>query len=152
MRIFLDANIIIAACGSEQGGSRALFEIAKKDSFLQLITSDYALREAKRNITEKLPVSIIVFTALTKGYQLMTVREAPPLLTQNIVSIVPKKDAPILSAALFARAEYLCTLDKKDFHSPATRQACSALGVTIATPGDILLVWDKKITGATKKI
>lgn len=145
MRIFLDANIIIAACGSEWGGSRALFDIARKDQTLQLITSDYAIREARRNSEKKLPLAMATFNVLTKESPLMIVREAPPLLTKSVASIVPTKDAPILSAALFARADYLCTLDKKDFHSTATQDACRALGVTISTPRDILLKWSVKI-------
>lgn len=144
MRIFLDANIIIAACGSERGGSRALFDIAEKDQSIQLITSDYALREAKRNVEQKLPSAIMALRTLTKGPQLIIVREAPPLLTKSVTSIVPAKDAPILSAALFAHADYICTLDKKDFHSSSTREACNDLGVMIAAPADILLAWSHK--------
>lgn len=144
MRIFLDANIIIAACGSERGGSRALFDIAEKDRSIQLITSDYALREAKKNIEKKLPSAMMTVSALTRGPQLVIVREAPPLLTKSVTSIVPAKDAPILSAALFAHADYLCTLDKKDFYSPSTREACNELGVMIAAPTDILLAWSHK--------
>jgi len=52
MRIFLDANVLYAASCSKTGASFAIFELKNRFQF-ELITSQLALIEAERNLTEK---------------------------------------------------------------------------------------------------
>jgi len=142
MRVFIDTSVFIAACGSATGGSRALFAIAHNDPSLQLVASDYVLTEAMRNIEKKLPNALNDFILLRHESHLMISREAPNVLLKSVATIIHAKDAPILATALFSRSQYLCTLDKKDFLTPATRKTCAALGIIVGTPGEILEQWN----------
>ena len=141
MKLFLDANIFIAACGSEKGGSRYLFRIAEQDSNVSLFSNTYALAEAEVNISKKMPEKINLFSHLKSLSMVILVHPAPPYLQFLARSFVPLKDVPILAGALSAQVDSLCTLDKKDFHTKRVKELCASFGVTIAFPRDILIQW-----------
>ena len=138
MRIFLDANIFVAAAGSLEGGSRYLFQIAQKEHWT-LVTSFYALREARANIERKLPASVSVFSTLVTHPALMVTAEAPHQLQQLCAAVLPEKDVPILASALFARCAFLCTLDRRDFHLERVQSFCRRYKMAVVTPKDILV-------------
>jgi predicted nucleic acid-binding protein len=48
MRLFLDANVIFAACWKPNGGVSKLFALANLE-LCQLFTSEYALAEVRKN-------------------------------------------------------------------------------------------------------
>ena len=51
--------------------------------------------------------------------------------------VFPKaKDRPVVVTALAARAEWLLTLDERDFHGKLGREV---YGLRLATPGEFLL-------------
>ncbi len=52
-RLFLDASVLIAAAGSEQGGSSLILAICRENQ-AQAVGSRIVLLEAERNIREKL--------------------------------------------------------------------------------------------------
>jgi predicted nucleic acid-binding protein len=147
MKIFLDANIFVAACGSATGGSRYLFSIADVTPAWQLLTSDLALREARRNIAHKMPECASVFSDLVIAHALTVVHDPPEALVAWASGVVNKKDAPILAAALSAKADVLCTLDRKDFHGASVKRACRAVGMGIVTPKDLLVEWRMNSVG-----
>lgn len=147
MRIFLDTSIFVAACASEIGGSRYLFAVAKIDLSFQLITNSYALVEAKRNILHKLPHSQNVLNSLITAKELLVTQDPPEALMLLASQKINNKDAPILAGALLSRSDILCTLDKKDFHRPIIKKWSSAFGISILTPGDILVHWRKNNVG-----
>ena len=109
MRLFLDTSVLLAACGSTNGSSHALFSYARPQGWL-LLTSPYALEEVSRNLP-KLPAA-----GTSQWVQLR------PQLTvvDDVVSLdrptvfTARKDRPILFTAL-ASADILITLDKADF-------------------------------------
>lgn len=49
MRLFLDASVLLAAAGSHNGSSRAVFSSAAAPGWL-LVGSPYALNEVLRNL------------------------------------------------------------------------------------------------------
>ena len=109
MRIFLDASVVLAACGRPSGASRAIFDQSPANGW-RLLTSRYTLNEVSKNLP-KLPPS-----ALTNWRTLL-----PRLvLTRDIwtmnrpVVFEPAKDRPVLFTAA-AWAEVLLTLDTGDF-------------------------------------
>ncbi|MBI3247627.1 MAG: PIN domain-containing protein [Deltaproteobacteria bacterium] len=111
MRLFLDTSVLLAAAGSANGSSRALFSYAATQGWV-LICSPYALNEVLRNLP-KLPAS-----ATTEWLRL---RLRPQVtMVDDVVSLdrpvvfAASKDRPILFTAL-AWAEVLLTLDKADF-------------------------------------
>ena len=55
-RLFLDANVLFAACWQE-GRAQALLELAPRAKVL-LLTSPHALEEARRNLEAKRPEAL----------------------------------------------------------------------------------------------
>jgi uncharacterized protein len=141
MKIFLDANILVAACGSAQGGSRYLFYIAEQESAWHLLTSAYAVSEARANVERKLPGSLKHLSELLVSPQLTIVYPPSSPLITAARTVVPKKDAPILAAAIAAKADTLCTLDKKDFHTKSVKQWSKKYQLSITDPRALLTQW-----------
>ncbi|MEZ0348510.1 MAG: PIN domain-containing protein [Thermus sp.] len=111
-RLFLDANVLFAACWQE-GRARALLELAPKAG-LELLTSAHALEEARRNLEAKRPEALEYLRVLREGVRV--VPEAPLALVQKALAKgLPLEDAPILAAAWSARAEALVTGDRRHF-------------------------------------
>lgn len=109
MRLFLDTSVLLAAAGSANGSSRALFSWATTQDW-ELICSPYALNEVLRNLP-RLPVG-----ATTEWLRLrlqLTVVDDVVSLDWPVV-FAASKDRPILFTAL-AWADVLLTLDKSDF-------------------------------------
>lgn len=116
-KVFLDANIFFAAARSLEGGSGFILELAKKNKF-RIITINYALFEAEKNIREKLDNFY-----LNCHYQ--NIIEAKPeiqsigfISSEQIAKIekfLPFKDVPILLGTILSNSEFLITLDKKHF-------------------------------------
>lgn len=141
MKIFLDANIFVAACGSDTGGSQYLFRVAEHDPTWCLVTSAYALNEARKNIQKKMPQKMSIFVALATHASLVVVHPPPQAIIDIASSVIQKKDAPILAAALVAQADMLCTLDQKDFFTKKAKQFCRTYGMAIVLPGTLLKKW-----------
>ena len=109
MRLFLDASVLLAAAGSRNGSSLAVFSYAYAQRW-ELLSSPYALNEVLRNLP-KLPSR-----ATTQWLRLrpqITVVDDVVSLDRPVI-FAASKDRPILFTAL-AWAEILLTLDKADF-------------------------------------
>ncbi len=113
MRLFLDANVIFSAAHNPTGNAQGIFRLAEKRR-CELVTSRYALEEAERNIHIKYPDRTGDLQRLVP--LLSVVAEALP----NRIAWAAKqklrlKDAPILAAAVQARANVLVTGDRTHF-------------------------------------
>jgi len=106
MRIFLDANVLFAASKRGSSVEKLLNLLLKKGTAL---TSDYALREAKRNIDAKRPGWAEDFSVLTSAIEI-----ASSTKWELSVQLV-EKDVPILCTAIREKCNYLLTGDKRDF-------------------------------------
>ncbi|MFA5828958.1 MAG: PIN domain-containing protein [Candidatus Gracilibacteria bacterium] len=136
IKLFLDANILFAATASISGGSRALFDLAQK-KLISLVSSEYALHEAKINIEKKLGHEKLVdFYKLVSW--LTDVYKKP--LTKSELSafqeIIVAKDIPILAGAKKLEVDFLITLDKKDFQN--MKMKATKFPFQILSPGDFL--------------
>ena len=106
-RVFLDANVLFSAAYRVETPLRALFTIPRT----QLVTSAYALEEARRNLSsgqqqeelERLCRSVEVVSVL------------PPQGALSILAKLPENDRPILWAAISVRATHLLSGDFKAF-------------------------------------
>lgn len=143
MKIFLDANIFVAACGSDTGGSRYLFTVAEYEPTWHLLTSPYAIQEARLNVEKKLSKKLKKFNQLILAPTLTFVDSPPISVIAATQKVIVAKDAPILAAALCAQAKYICTLDQKDFNTLKVKFWCKKYNITVVTPGDLLLQWRK---------
>ena len=125
--LFLDANVLFSAAYREYSGLLRLWNLKNA----KLVTSPYALDEARRNLREdeqkarldKLVQAIKVTEELSQG------KELPPHID------LPQKDRPILIAAIEARATHLITGDFRDFGKYYGQKIN---GVTILPPADYL--------------
>ena len=129
MRLFLGTSVLLAAAGSANGSSRALFSYAATQRWV-LICSPYALNEVLRNLP-KLPAR-----ATTQWLRLrprVTVVDDVVSLNRPVV-FAASKDRPILFTAL-AWADVLITLDKADF---ADVLGGTFYGLRVVLPYDFL--------------
>jgi uncharacterized protein len=107
-RVFLDANVLFSAAHSAGSGFFALWQ--RKG--IRLLTSEYAVQEAKRNLT-----GVERLRRLQRLVETMEIAPShaahfpPELLGVNL----PEKDQPILAAAIHARATHLLTGDRRHF-------------------------------------
>lgn len=133
-RVFLDANIFVAAAASAEGGSALLLEAGRKN-LLEVVSSHLALLEAERNIRKKLPLHALNrFHRLLQQMPLLIVPSPSLEEVRRCETLINAKDAPILAAALSSRAEFLITLDQRHFLSGKLRNA--HLPFKIVTPRD----------------
>lgn len=138
-RLFLDANVLFIAAHRPEGKAAFLF-LAQEDRAVvpapwQLLSSAYAVEEARRNLAAKFPAAMARWPALVQGLRIV----AQPA-TASLALDLPEKDLPIWAAAEGARATHLLTGDLRDF-GPHMNQPSLTGGVVIQTVGDYLGGW-----------
>ena len=105
-RLFLDANVLFSAAYRPAAGIARLWAFKK----VELTTSAYAAEEARVNLAEQDQRQRLA--KLLERVRIVTgVSPMPSSVT------LPEKDAPILQAAIHARATHLLTGDKQHFGS-----------------------------------
>ncbi len=113
LRLFLDANVIFSAALSPQSRAAVLFGLARA-GLCQLVTSGYALEEARRNILgAKRPDALARFTDGLALIQVVAEADSKRLSVAAATGL-DHGDVPILAAAL-GRAEALGTGDRRHF-------------------------------------
>jgi hypothetical protein len=130
VNLFLDASVVLAACGRSTGASRALFEMASVNGW-SLLSSPYAIAEITANLN-RLPTPAAAATWQQLQSSLLLVRDVWTLDRPSVFS--PAKDRPILFTAA-AWSEVLLTLDRGDFRD---LMKTGFYGLAILTPGAFL--------------
>ena len=113
MRLFLDANILFSAAHRDTGSVRILFRLAAAGA-CELVSSSYAMDEARRNLARKYPQRVPDLEALTASI-VACAEPTPDNIAWASAQGLPAKDAPILAAAVQAGADVLVTGDESDF-------------------------------------
>ena len=129
MKLFLDTSVLLAACGSAQGSSRALFDYAPTQGW-QLLASPWVTGEVTRNLV-KFPIAATA-EWLRLRQQLVIVDDVVSLDRALVFPV--SKDRPVLLSAL-ASANALLTLDREDFLGVLGAQC---YGLPILLPSDFL--------------
>ena len=106
MRIFLDANVLFSASNST---SHIAILVSLLLEQYEVVTSDLALEEARRNIEVKRPQWREAFNQLSKKVTVV------PTRIMDLPVSIEDKDAPILASAILSQCDYLITGDKKHF-------------------------------------
>lgn len=132
-KLFLDANVIFSAVCSDSGASNFLFLLAKKKKVI-LFSSFYAVNEAKVNIERKLGDKLVLFYELISEF--IKIDNSGRAGGEKYENFIIEKDIPILVGAEEMRADFLLTLDKKDFMN--TKIAKLKLPFKIMSPGEYL--------------
>ena len=131
MRLFLDTSVLVAAAGSAGGASRFLVTAAGAQGW-ELVSCEYCAEETHRNLP-KLPRA----TGAWERIIAPRVRFIATRVSLDQPLVFPKaKDRPVVITALAARAGWLLTLDREDFHQRLGREV---YGLRLATPGEFLL-------------
>jgi predicted nucleic acid-binding protein len=105
-RLSLDANVLFSAAYRESSGLRQLWQVPS----VQLLTSRFALEEARRNLTSSEQRRRL--ESLVERIELVD----EPLETKIPAGVeLPDKDVPIPAAALAHGASHLLTGDRRDF-------------------------------------
>ena len=134
-RVFVDSSVLIAAAVSSTGSARDLINLAL-DGKADLFVSSIVLNESQRNIARKVPRAVSVFQLIRTSLQ-RRVFDPSDQLVASVAQTIALKDAPIVAAALTARADYLASYDRKHLLSQAS-QILAGYGLVITTPDQIL--------------
>ena len=124
-RLFLDANVLFSAAYRSDARVRELWGL--KD--VQLVTSSYAVEEARRNLDR--PEQREELERLIGRMEVLMSSPAERRLTIDL----PQKDRPILLGAIQSKASYLITGDFTHFGRYFGKKA---EGILILTPSDCL--------------
>jgi predicted nucleic acid-binding protein len=109
VRIFLDTSVLLAACRSKSGASRAVIDIAEKQGW-KLIASPWVRNEVERNLSKFPFESTATWVGLRSRISLVD-----DVVSIDRALVFPAgKDRPVLITAL-AWADVLLTLDREDF-------------------------------------
>lgn len=106
MTVFLDANILFSASFAKSAIREFLTTLAGS---AQLVTSEHAVAEARKNLTTKRPANLASFEKFVRAIQSFPVQPFDPGVA------IAEKDRPILCGAIACHADFLLTGDKKDF-------------------------------------
>jgi predicted nucleic acid-binding protein len=107
-RIFLDANVLFSIAYLANSGLAGLWEM--KDA--ELLSSAYAVEEARRNLALDRPPALVRLERLTSGLRLVN----PPVGLKLPEGVrLDSKDRPILLAAIHGKADFLLTGDGRHF-------------------------------------
>jgi predicted nucleic acid-binding protein len=126
-RLFLDANVLFSAAYRPHAGVARLWEVPD----VTLLTSRYAVEEARRNLAE--PDQQARFESLLNQVEIGETMMLPPELRGEID--LPEKDWPILGGAAASGATHLITGDVRHFGRYFGERP---LGVLVQRPGEYL--------------
>jgi predicted nucleic acid-binding protein len=113
LRVFFDADVLIAGSASTTGASCALLHLAEI-GIIEGVTSAQATQEAEDNIRQKLPAAINKFRAFLSS-AVHTVVVPSPADIQSAEGQAAPEDVPILAAALASGSRYLVTFNVRDY-------------------------------------
>ena len=113
MRVFLDANVLFSAARSSGSPLNGFFRLAEA-GVCERLASPYTLDEARRNISRKHPAKVAELELLILRISICQEAGAEEMLWARSTGLT-EKDAPVLAAAVQAKAEILVTGDRTDF-------------------------------------
>ncbi|HSF15937.1 MAG TPA: PIN domain-containing protein [Vicinamibacteria bacterium] len=131
VKLFLDANVLFIAAPNPNGKAAFVLELSQKGRW-SVVSSSFAMEEARRNLEAKFPDALVSFDKL-----LRTVGVVPDIAEKTCPIELPEGDAPIFLSALGARCSHLLTGDRKDF-GRFMNEPKRTSGVVIQTVADFL--------------
>ena len=106
-RLFLDANVLFSAAYRQDAGVRVLWALRGAE----LVTSAYAVQEARRNLAA--PAQQQALDELLRTVEIIDHQAGGSQIPAGLS--LPEKDQPILAAALDAKCTHLITGDVRHF-------------------------------------
>ena len=137
--VLLDASVLIAAAGSESGGSSATIQLLTDSSVYRAAVSGQILRETLVNLRAKFgrPVLARFFTLLAalQPDLVAVVSDVPP---EELPAAVPPKDHHLLHASVSGQVAVCLTLDRRHLLNDEVRRWAMDRGFRMFTPGEFL--------------
>ena len=134
-RLFLDANVLFSAAYREDAGVRKLWDLREAE----LVTSAYAVEEARRNLDTGERRSDL--GGLLEAVRVSNLLADPTAYPEIEASGLPEKDLPILRAAVASGATYLVTGDRKHFGDLLAEEVA---GVLVLRPAELFAMRTEK--------
>lgn len=131
MRLFLDANVLFTAAHRPGGKAGFVLELAA-GGFWKVVTSGFAIEEARRNLEVKFPHAVDGLDDLLTGVGLV-----PTIIDMACPIDLAAKDEPIFLSARGARCSHLLTGDVKHF-GPYMNAPDRTSGILIQTVAEFL--------------
>lgn len=134
--VFIDASVLIAAAGSESGGSALVPDICQGSRY-RALCSQRVLMEAQVNLRNKFPEN-----TRARFYRLLAALSpviAPPVSADAEApyhDLVTRKDAHVIASAVQGNAAVLVSLDRKHMVNDAVRNA--GFPFQVLTPGEFI--------------
>ncbi len=130
----MDSSVLMAATISARGRARDLLNAGFRGE-LTLIVSEDVIGECRRNLVRKATHILPLFEEF-----LATIpdRAEPTVeVTRAVAKVIELKDAPIVAAAIAARATHLASYDRRHLLAKAD-EINDRYGIVVATPDMIL--------------
>jgi predicted nucleic acid-binding protein len=127
-RVFLDANVLFSAAYAQGSRLLELWSLENAD----LVTSLFALEEARRNLLVHNPEGLNLLGELVSGMTMVTGTRVGKLPDDVMLA---DKDIPILLAAIDSGCSHLLTGDKRHFDMLYGKRVG---GVLVQTPAQYL--------------
>ncbi len=141
LRVFFDADVLIAGSASKRGASYALLQLAEL-TLIEGVICPYVQGEAERNLCTKLPQVLPAFRALLST-ALAEVPDPPATTLGQFEEWAHPKDLPVLAAAISNGCRYLVTFNTGDYSPPPER-------LRVLEPGQLLRQVRKQLAKLTE--
>lgn len=130
-RLFFDANVLFTAAHNPRGKAALVIELSLRGQW-QLLSSTYAVAEARRNLTAKFPSALSHLETQLLSFAVVAHQAEAPFPDG-----LAEKDRPIFQAAYGSRASHLLTGDLKDFGTWMNRPDITS-GIIVQTVAQFL--------------
>lgn len=134
--VFLDSSILVSASASKTGASAFIVGYSRQNK-LKTFVSPEVLKEAQKNI--RIKIGGLGYKRFIGYINLGNILVVPSASFDEITlceKYIDKKDAPILAAFLKSPADFIVTLDRKDFLIPRVIKFCQPK--IVLTPGEFV--------------
>ena len=139
IKVFIDPNVLIAGIASVTGASAAVLDLCEAE-IVQMVVSRQVLVEADRNVSGKLPNLVGQYREFIRTLSPLLVEDPSSVAVEKAATLIDRKDAGILAAAIEAEVDYLVTLDKKHFLKQKVHRN---VPVEICTPAEFLRSFER---------
>jgi len=130
IKVFFDADVLIAGSASTTGASFLLLQLCEL-GLLKGLTNSQVIIECHRNIRKKIPQAEPAFNEIVKN-SLEIFKELPNFDCENYKNMADEKDLPILISAILSNADYLITFNTKHYFPD------SSIRLVVTNPGTLL--------------
>ena len=132
---FADSSALFAAAVSATGAARELIARGIRGE-IRVFLSEWVLEETQRNLSAKRPSALPALQRLRDDLPEELI-DPPKSLVVRVAKVIEPKDAPIVAAAMAAKAQYLATYDRK--HLLSQRDTIKAhFGIEVVLPDELL--------------